>query len=505
MSGRGFNSGRAWIKRVVQEGLSARSVGLQSEEIAKIVLAESMAEKRRLIRKRSGGIGGDPRQTAAINRFAKDRARSFKKEVVAKKGKTKLDKTTLLRNRAPSPLLDRLDPSRSESWKRLIARKYKANYPRLVLKDFNFLDNPIGTMELLQTLSQIDRSEVNAYIDFDDDYCLDIGAYLVIAEVWHELSPIFHGGRMSSPIQKVLDAVGLRRELRIGLNDVKNHDDVWPFELWRRRTRGTTTAADALLKPQGREHLNDKLIDVIDEWLQVASLNATSDGALWELSADGKFNIANMVGEILDNAERHSSIDGDGDWTMAAFMAKRNAQGRASSMRCYLAFLSVGNSIAETIERAPKTTKEFCDKYARLHVRPGLSRDTLRTIAALQDGVTSAHSAYKGQRGGTGLQDTLAFIGELGGAPKPEADVRVTIVSGSSCIQLRHPILVGRPDGSDRRVQWCNEANDPGRPPDRDIAFDLPSHFAGTLVSVAFTMDPSLFVPEGDEDGQSND
>ncbi|MGE7205317.1 hypothetical protein ACQKJZ_06520 [Sphingomonas sp. NPDC019816] len=223
----------------------------------------------------------------------------------------------------------------------------------------------------------------------------------------------------------------------------------------------------------------------------------------WELTQDGKSNIANMVGEILDNAERHSVVGGDGDWTMAAFMMK--APGEQSAMRCHLAFLSVGRSIAETITTAPDRMRAYCEGYARGHSKCGRSRDTLVTIAALQDGVTSSHSANDGNRGGTGLQDTLELIGGLAGVPDPNADVAVTIVSGKSCIRLRHPILVGQRDGKNRRVQWCNAANDPQYPPDADVAFDLPAHFAGTLVSVAFTLDPGLFVPEGSHDGQADD
>src|SRR3546814_7699631 len=112
-----------------------------------------------------------------------------------------------------------------------------------------------------------------------------------------------------------------------------------------------------------------------------------------------------MVGEDLDNAERHSSGDGDGDWSMAAFMAKRNEPDHPNAMRCFLAFLSVGKSIAETIDEAPETVQKFCRRYASHHVRGGQSKDTLITIAALQDGVTSAHKAYKGGRGGTGRSE----------------------------------------------------------------------------------------------------
>lgn len=490
------------IKSVISHGFDKTSIGARAEEVAKLVLRRAMAEKKVQIRRRAFAGSDNPIISVPANRFAKDRARALKKELVGPY-RRKINPEHLLRERTPSLLLDSLDPSRPANWKKILARRYRRQFLRVSLTKFNFLDHPADAMQQLINLSKAEQEEVSAYLDFDDPYCEDIGAFLVMAEILPQLSQIFLGGRMGPSVQKVLDAVGLGRELKIQLHAVSDHNDVWPFEIRRRRTRGTTTSEFAQLQPQGREQLNDRLVELMDRWLAVASDNveAGEDKLVWELSGDGRANIANMVGEILDNAERHSSGDGDGDWSMAAFMAKREREDGPPQMKCYLGFLSVGRSIAETIENAPAQMKGFCDAYATAHARPGQSFPTLTTIAALQDGITSVHDAAMSRRGGTGLQDTLGFVGDLGGAPQPNADVRVTIVSGKSCIRLRHPVLVGRPDKNQRRVQWCNAMNDPLYPPDREIAFDLPAHFAGTLVSVAFTLDPSLFVPEEQENG----
>ena len=180
--------------------------------------------------------------------------------------------------------------------------------------------------------------------------------FLVIAEFWGQLSPIFRGGKMSLEVQKVLSAVGLRKRLGIDLPGVKNHRGVWAFPIRHRRTRGTTRSPTAQLKPQDREGLNDDLIELIDEWMEVASSNADPDGGLvWELSSEGKANIANMVAEILDNAERHSFPGGDGDWSMAAFMIRKPLPDGSNAMRCHLAFLSVGRSRRASMQaRVPR-------------------------------------------------------------------------------------------------------------------------------------------------------
>lgn len=496
---------RSMLRRLIGPGFSRYAAGLETKQVSRMILASAMKQVKRRILKHSRGQGGNPEHNAAIRRFAKDRARALKRDLVRNRTVGTLDRSMLLRDRTPSPLLDALDPDRSSRWRKILSRRFRKDYKRVSFKNFDFLNSPVEAMQCFKELSRTDCEEVNAHVDFEDDECLDIGAFLVLAELWKQLSPIYRGGKMPMSVQKVLDAVGLRKEMGIHLIGLTDHDDIWPFEIRRRRTRGTTQSPTALLGPQQREQLNDALITLIDEWLGVASENSPTlpSNIGWELTDDGKSNIANMVGEILDNAERHSVVGGDGDWTMAAFMMK--APGDDAAMKCHLAFLSVGRSIAETISAAPDRVRNYCDKYAQLHLNSGRSWGTLVTIAALQDGVTSSQTALDGNRGGTGLQDTLGLIGDLAGVPSPHADVAVTIVSGASCIRLRHPILVGARDSKNRRVQWCNDANDPQYPPDRRVAFDLPAHFAGTLVSVAFTLDPGLFVPESAHDGQTND
>lgn len=481
--------------------------GLRAEERAKFIISEAMADKRKSIKKKACATGENGAHNVRVARFAKNKARALKKAINKNRTYKKLDRGTLLRRRVPSPILDALDLEREGKWKPIVSRRYKSVFERLALRNLDFVNFPSETLHSIQRLSKINREEVNAFLDFDDDECADIGAFLVIAEIWGQLSPIFRGGRMSLPIQKVLDAVGLRRELKMGLMGRLDRDGIWPFEIRRRRPKGSTISPTAQLRPQDREHLNDALIELMNEWLQVASESAQSipPGEVWELTSAGKANIANMVGEILDNAERHSVKGGDGDWSMAAFMIKKPRPDGLCSMKCHMAFLSVGRSIAETINDATEEIYNFCDRYAKTHIAASQSWDTLVTIAALQDGVTSSREAASHGRGGTGLQDTLKFVADLAGVPNDAADVQVTIVSGQSCIRLKHPILVGAPDGEGRRVQWCNRENNRELPPDPSVAFDLPAHFAGTLVSIAFTLDPALFVREGEQGGNDDD
>jgi len=488
------------LRGLASKGFDPRQAALGNPDLQELALREAMAKRRADIRKVAGARSKERRIKIAAQRLARDRARKLKKKFLTKRSWA-IPARMLFGRRISSPILDRLDPQRATRWKPIVSRRFKREPPRVQLGSLNFLDDPVGTMSEFAKISRAECDEVRSFLDFADAHCVDVGAYLVLAEIWPQLAKIFQGGRMSRPVQKVLSAIRLDQELDIGLQGVRDHEDVWAFPTRHRRPRGTTTSASANLQPQEREKVADDLCDLIDEWLHVADdERGNEDLDRWELSPEGRSLIARMSGELLDNAERHSFPGStDGDWSMTAFMAARPSAEGKRELRCYMAFLSVGQSMAESMSGAPTELLNAAERYLGQFGGDGPSRETLMTIVALQDAVTSDPDATRSGRGGTGLQDVLELVADLGATDRPDADVRVTIVSGKSCIRLRHPHLLGQRDARGRRVQWCNPWNDPRRPPHVKTAFDLPAHFAGTLVSAGFTLDSRLFADEATE------
>lgn len=493
------------LKSLVQRQIDPKRAAASNSDLAELALREAMAARKTEIRKRAGARSNSKSIAIPAQRFAHSKARELKKKY--KKHKTwAIPKKLLLSKRIASPILDSLDPGRPARWKPIVARNFKRDTPRVQLGSLNFLDDPVSTINQFKKLSLSECTDVATFLDFSDSHCFDVGAYLVLAEIFPQLSNVFRGGKMSLPVQKVLSAIRLDQELNINLVGVKDHKDIWAFPTRHRRPRGTTQSPSADLQPQDREKVADQLCNLIDEWFLVAHTEiGDPDDEAWELSGEGRSLLARMCGELLDNAERHSWPGSkDGDWSMTAFMAARTKENGKRELRCHLAFLSVGQSIGEAMNNASPDLLTVAERYLKQFGSKGPSRETLLTVLALQDAVTSDRDARMNRRGGTGLQDVLEFVSDLGAADHPNADVRVTIVSGKSCIRLRHPNLVGDRDKSGRRVQWCNPCNDPTQPPDPQTAFDLPAHFAGTLVTAAFTLDPRFFVTEaleGDDFG----
>lgn len=305
---------------------------------------------------------------------------------------------------------------------------------------------------------------------------------------------------MEPPVQKVLSVVGLQSALRIQFNGVDNYSNVWSFPLQRRRPRGSSSSKRAALDVQKREVVADRFCDALDRWLEQPEISR-------ELNQEGRGWIKNILGEILENAERHS--DGyrqDGEWSVSGFMVRRkDRETDAWFYKVFIGIVSIGDTIYQSFERASSEIKEKIKTYIkRMHSRGcRISAETLTTLVALQDGVTSVSEADEQGRGGYGLQEMLDLVNILGNTEHETLKPRVTIISGRSCIKLRTPYVRGQRMGSEMspRVLWCNDANSNADPPDERFVFDLACGIPGTVISIGFILDPDYLNGSDSPDG----
>src|SRR3546814_12115109 len=87
---------RSRIADIVRKGFQPRSVGLEAEQAAKLVLARALANKRREIKKVAMGGGQNPAHNAEVKRFANDKARALKKRLVSTRRISTLDRSLLM-------------------------------------------------------------------------------------------------------------------------------------------------------------------------------------------------------------------------------------------------------------------------------------------------------------------------------------------------------------------------------------------------------------------------
>lgn len=387
-----------------------------------------------------------------------------------------------------SRVLDSMLPKRASRWVPMMRRRAQrvVNFNQL-----SFFDDPNGALQAMIDLAEAELDGLNVAVNFNFDRCEDIGPYLLLSEVVPFLAPVFSRGRMTPSVQKVLDAVGLRHQLRMQFPGLKDLRDVYAFPVQRRRPTGTSTSISKDLDPQTREAVADQFCEELDYWFYESQTEC-------ELSDSGRSHLKNMIGELLCNAERHSSIsDKDGSWSVAGFMARRDTE-NGEEYKCFLAFLSLGDTIPDslTATAAPQMKAQIDSVVSKLKstARSPQSKDTLVALTALQDTVTRDAEAFGDSRGGTGLFDVADFVRLLGSRLNGDCTARIAIVSGQSCILMQHPYIQGvRAEPGDGRRLWFNEGNTTDRPPDQRFVFDLQRRLPGTVISVAFTLDRGFF------------
>jgi hypothetical protein len=375
--------------------------------------------------------------------------------------------------------------NRDSLWLPIMQRRHVEPIPEINLKNFSFVHNPAETMEKISSILQLEATQLQARLNFDDERCSDIGAFLVLQAIRQHMAPVFQGGRMNLPMQKVIDAVGLRGPLHMAPFRVEDHSDIWPFHLQQRRPAGKSRSTERHIEPQTKEIVADRFVKTVNSWLKVA--------ATQRLSHQGRRLVLKIVGEALDNAERHSTPDSDdGDWAITGCLAKEPGQA-GDVFRLYVAFLSVGASISDSIATCSELTRAQMDAYVRRHAGRRMREEELRTVFALQDGVTKSHAAFEEGRGGTGFQDIIEFFADLGDTSSIGYQARLAIVSGTTCINLAPPYMKGerRSSSQSERELWFNAENSAEYPPDPEHVFRLPRSLNGTLVSMAIALDPA--------------
>ncbi|MEP2164201.1 MAG: hypothetical protein ABJP87_03620 [Bauldia litoralis] len=353
------------------------------------------------------------------------------------------------------------------------------------LEDFSMIDHPQKTIHSLEALAEAECTLASAQLNFCDEYCHDIGAFLLLEAMWDQLGPIFHGGSIQKPTSKVLEAVGLRAQLGMAPFPAQ-YGDVLPFRIQKKQRasgRQTTNPIDPERSEKVSDHLCDWINKVLDE---VANQSLTEEGLVL---------VQNIAGEALDNAETHGGLKSEeGSWTVAGFMAQRNDR-----HRFHLSFLNVGATIAESVESCPAVIREGMDDYVRRHrtVRSDLTEEELRTVYALQDGVTRLERKLSGgAKGGTGLADVMDFFADLAGGGTDDDQPNLAIVSGSTYIRvsppydrpLRESVTGITAETILPRQIWFNSRNSPLQPPAESHVFRLPGFIKGTLVTMAFNL-----------------
>lgn len=366
---------------------------------------------------------------------------------------------------------------------RKVGRDKKKKYSktkRIELKEFSLISNPTESLEMLALVASAVKDKHDFFVDFTDHYCKDIGAYVLFALMrqggdWRGSK----GGKMSTPVGKVLRKLGFTQLANMSLPRASD-DDVWPIKLEIQLAAAEDENRGLLGSKEEKSAV--RLAENISGWLK--PFNA-------ELTREGKARFMNFYAEVVDNA-RHAGIKFRekrvGRWAVGGFMARRHDPA-GEEYWCHLAFMTAGSTIAESLLRPRDTeVKNKITKYAKQHVKKYKSQDlnALISVAAIQDGISSDKLRREG--GGTGIGTLLSNLGFLAGNNSGKKSVRITIISGDSCVLLHPPYnsLEGLPGSAS---QWFNSTNTEKIAPDPKHVMKLPFSVPGTIITLKFMLD----------------
>lgn len=383
-------------------------------------------------------------------------------------------------------LLEALYPKREAKW---VAPLKRTESSDIDLVDFSLIDHPKETLQALAGIAKAETHEIATTLNFKDERVYDIGAFLILRVMHDRMLPFVIGGKMHRRIQKVIDAVGLRHGMGMGRFSNNNTDDVFPFPLQLRRPPKAGHYRNTALEASTKEKAADILVQSMNKWL-----NKLDEPE--ELTDDGRAFVTGLLGEVLNNAERHSNLElrNNGNWFTAGFMARRRRDGvlpkDANNIKhvCHLSFLSLGKTIAESISTADERILKPMQKYVELHKSKVRTEEALKTIYALQDGISRVPQSEGGTIGGIGMLDIVELVNELShnGA---KGDAALTIVSGKTCIILKGKYRSFDWNTGYKRHQFFNEHNDINKPPDDSVIVGLDQKFPGVIISVRFELE----------------
>ena len=381
------------------------------------------------------------------------------------------------------------------NWTEMSKRLREKSVRSIDLEHFSLVQDPKGALDLLAQAVDAAAQYPDVKLNFIDQQCDDLSPYILLARLREGLPPIFTGGLITQELRKVVDAVGLRKPLRMAPFKYKKRHDflISAFPLHRRIVPSKLMDKEHQLRPQHKEKVAEAFVDTLNEWL------GENEDAAIELTADAETNLISTIGEMLDNAERHGDLKSDsqvGDWWIAGFRRMGLGPDDQLILDCSVSIMSLGTTISESLETASQAISDEINAYVALHTSKSCDRELLRTIMALQDGITRKPEISDRHLGGTGFMHLITTFATLGHNVIPGKEPLITIVSGNSCIRITPPYIYPKraAGATGPRELWLNAANTRSVPPDIKHAFRISRRLPGTIVSVRFSIDAKHLV-----------
>lgn len=353
-------------------------------------------------------------------------------------------------------------------------------------KVFSITENPIETLKMYREIVEFARSTrtPRVVVDHRPVKVMGLAADSVLAVLLKEMSlenrerqrARIRGFKANdTAVRKMMDEIGCVRVMHTGISEDIRLELGSGAKVFRHQNRKNLQVDPLTLDP-----LSAVAVEFADH------LNICLASAGKKLTDSGRQQLLGYVGEIMANAQEHSSL---AEWTIAGYLDQDNA---TLTYRCSI--FSFGQSFFETFDRLGRDTVAYeqIEPYIEAHERSGLfnkywRREDLVAVLALQ-GYISSKQVAEGDRG-QGTVDFIRFFQTVwkdcvATGPRPV----MSVLTGRTLIRFDGTYEMV-PSGSQKRMTIAfNDANNLLERPDPDAVKALDEGFPGVVISISFQM-----------------
>lgn len=376
-------------------------------------------------------------------------------------------------------------------------KKFKSNtYCNIDIPEkFSFIENPELTLEKLSVLvNAVYNPDIkDLHLNHKECKVLDLGASTVMDVIIMEARNEWKRRRKKSPlngkysrdkkVNEILKVVGLHK-------DIGHQDSLQlPAEIKKNySTFNLRIGQKEIINKPGqstyREKVATELTIYFDDILKKHKV---------QLTGSGINKLSQLLTEILDNTEQHSSTN---HWYVNGY--------RDENGTCNICIFNFGESIHKTLSTAVldiKTKTHIIDLINK-HMNQGYFRtsewsaESLWTLYALQEGVSrfnTDQSIREDTIRGLGTTMLIDFFMQLS-SKDGDSLPKMAILSGNTYILFDEIYKLEKKafQGGSRKIIAFNKENDLNQKPDNKNVKTLKNHFPGTIISLKFKLDDNF-------------
>ena len=215
----------------------------------------------------------------------------------------------------------------------------------------------------------------------------------------------------------------------------------------------------------------------------------------YELTMLGKNAFSNMIGEVINNSEQYSGINGT--WHALGYFDKPE-QGESYG-KCRLVLMNFGNSIYDSLKEADTTeyTKNQLEKHTKKNYnfidKISYTEEMLWTLYSLQQNISKKRKDRNDDRGNGTIKLIKNFMDV--GAKIENKKSLMSITSGKCQILFdgTYKLDAKNTNGKAYYQIAFNEDNDLNKKPDKKCVYNLQNKFPGTIISMELYLDRKYF------------